>query len=62
MLHKNDFIVPISGMRSEARFSENFGAVDIELSEQEFGSIEDALSHINIHGNRTDEDIAKLYE
>lgn len=62
MLHKNDFIVPIPGMRNEARFSENFGAVDIELSGQEFGSIEDALSRINIHGNRTDEDIAKLYE
>lgn len=62
MLHKNDFIVPIPGMRSEARFIENFAAVDIELSEQEFGSIEDALSRIDIHGNRTDEDIAKLYE
>lgn len=62
MLHKNDFIVPIPGMRSETRFSENFGAADIQLSEQEFGSIESALSRINIHGNRTDEDIAKLYE
>jgi aryl-alcohol dehydrogenase-like predicted oxidoreductase len=62
MLHKNDFIVPIPGMRSEARFSENFGAAEIVLSEQEFQDIEKTLARIEIHGNRTDEDIAKLYK
>lgn len=61
MLHKNDFIVPIPGMRSETRFSENFGAADIQLTTSEYEKIEDALSQIEIHGNRTDEDIAKLY-
>ncbi|MBP2170758.1 aryl-alcohol dehydrogenase-like predicted oxidoreductase [Erwinia toletana] len=62
MLHNNDFIVPIPGMRSEARFSENFASAGIELSEAEFQRIEDALSQVEIHGNRTDEDIAKLYK
>ena len=61
MLHKNDFIVPIPGMRSEARFKENFGAADVELTAPEFQQIETALAQIEIYGNRTDEDIAKLY-
>lgn len=61
MLHKYDFIVPIPGMRSEARFSENFGAADVALTVPEFEQIEEALAQIQIHGNRTDEDIAKLY-
>lgn len=61
MLHKNDFIVPIPGMRSEARFKENFGAADVELTAPEFQHIEAALSQIEIYGNRTDEDIARLY-
>jgi hypothetical protein len=30
------------------------------LTEQEFGRIEAELAKIEIHGNRTDEDIAKL--
>ncbi|MFJ5160618.1 aldo/keto reductase [Pantoea sp. NPDC088449] len=61
MLHKNDFIVPIPGMRSEARFKENFGTLEVELTTPEFQQIEAALSQIEIYGNRTDEDIARLY-
>lgn len=60
MLHKKDFIVPIPGMRTTERFEENFGAADIELSEEEFQSLEKELAKIEIHGNRTDHDIAKL--
>lgn len=62
MLHKYRFVVPIPGMRKETRLKENFGAVEISLSEKEFVEIEKALSNITIHGNRTDEDIAKLRE
>lgn len=62
MLHKEDFIVPIPGMRTDARLEENFGAADITLAEEEYQAIETALSRIAIHGNRTDEDIAKLRE
>ena len=60
MLQKYSFVVPIPGMRKEERLKENFGAADIELTEEEFQQLERALSQIKIHGNRTDEDIAKL--
>lgn len=60
MLHKYGFVVPIPGMRKEERLKENFGAAEITLTEKEFAEIENALSNITIHGNRTDEDIAKL--
>lgn len=33
----------------------------VQLTTPEFQKLEDALSLIKIHGNRTDEDIAKLY-
>lgn len=62
MLHKYSFVVPIPGMRKEERLKENFGAAEITLTENEFDEIEKALSNITIHGNRTDEDIAKLRE
>ena len=62
MLHKKGFIVPIPGMRTDARLEENLGAADIVLTEEEYQAIETALSHIRIYGNRTDEDIAKLRE
>ena len=60
MLHKWDFLVPIPGMRTESRIRENLGAAEVSLTEEEFRRIEAQLSRITIHGNRTDEDIAKL--
>lgn len=60
MLHKKDFIVPIPGMRRDERIIENLGAADVELTDSEFEQIEAELSKIEIHGNRTDADIAKL--
>lgn len=60
MLHKNNFIVPIPGSRNLKRIQENIGSAEIELTEDEFNQIETALSTIQIHGNRRDEDLAKL--
>jgi len=60
MLHKKKFIVPIPGSRKIERIKENLGAADGELTEEEFERIEAELAKIEIHGNRTDEDIAKL--
>ncbi|VBB04904.1 Hypothetical protein LUCI_0110 [Lucifera butyrica] len=60
MLHKKDFIVPIPGSRKLERIGENLGAADVELTEEEFTQIEAELAKIEVHGNRTDEDIAKL--
>ena len=59
MLHKK-FIVPIPGMRKLERIEENLGAADVQLTNDEVARIEAALARIEIHGNRTDEDIAKL--
>jgi aryl-alcohol dehydrogenase-like predicted oxidoreductase len=52
--------VPIPGSRKVERIEENLGAADIDLTDEEFGRIEAELAKIEIHGNRTDEDIAKL--
>lgn len=60
MLHKADFIVPIPGMRKEERVKENLGAADVELTNEEYRLLETELEKIEIHGNRTDADIAKL--
>lgn len=62
MLHKWEFLVPIPGMRKIERLKENFAAAQIELTEEEFQQLEAQLDQIPIHGNRTDEDIARLKE
>ncbi|MBV8897531.1 MAG: aldo/keto reductase, partial [Acidobacteriaceae bacterium] len=62
MLHKKDFIVPIPGMRKLERITENLGAADTQLSGNEYQQIEAELAKIEIHGNRTDADIARLRE
>ena len=53
-------IVPIPGMRSDARILENLGAAEVTITADEYAAMNEALSHMTIHGNRTDEDIAKL--
>ena len=60
ILHKKDFMVPIPGMRRQERLEENLGAADVRLTDDEYGQIEAELASIAVHGNRTDEDIAKL--
>lgn len=60
MLHKKDFIVPISGMRKKERMEENFGADGVTLAAREYEMLEKSLAGITLYGNRTDKDIAKL--
>lgn len=61
MLHKKDFIVPIPGSTNVARITENLGAANVLLTDSEYANIENELTKIKIHGNRTDEDIMKLW-
>ena len=60
LMCKNDFVVPIPGMRRDERLKENFGAADVKLSVDELAALEDALAKITIHGDRKDSDIMKL--
>ena len=60
MLAKWPFVTPIPGSRKAERIKENLGAAEIELTLGELARIEEKLAEIPIHGNRTDEDIAKL--
>lgn len=55
------FLAPIPGARKLERMEENLGAAEICLSQDELAELERALENIEIHGNRTDEDISKLY-
>lgn len=57
---KEQHVVPIPGMRSDARIAENLGAGDVELSDQEYQSLTDALNSLKVFGERTDEQIAGL--
>jgi aryl-alcohol dehydrogenase-like predicted oxidoreductase len=60
MLHKADFIVPIPGSRRLERIEENLGPAKVELTDDEYDGLETELAKVEPHGNRTDEDIAKL--
>ncbi|MBQ7454786.1 MAG: aldo/keto reductase, partial [Selenomonadaceae bacterium] len=60
MMYKNDFVVPIPGMRRDERLKENFGAADVKLTAEELNELESALAKITIHGDRKDSDIQKL--
>ncbi|MBR3051918.1 MAG: aldo/keto reductase [Selenomonadaceae bacterium] len=60
MMCKNDFVVPIPGLRRDERLKENFGAADVVLDKDELAALEVALSKITIHGDRKDSDIQKL--
>ena len=57
MLKKSPVVIPIPGMRTDARIEENLSSVNVELTDQEYEDLEKELSKIPIHGNRTDKDI-----
>ena len=61
IMAKGDHVVSIPGSRTDARIKENVEAALHELTNEEYQQIEEALSKIQIHGNRTDEDISKLH-
>jgi aryl-alcohol dehydrogenase-like predicted oxidoreductase len=60
ILAKWPFVTPIPGARTAERIDENLGAAAVELTAGELGRMEKELAGIPIHGNRTDEDIARL--
>ena len=52
ILRRHRDVVPIPGTSSIARLGENIGAVDLQLDEQDFKRIEDAIPHGAVQGER----------
>src|SRR5580693_9288644 len=56
LLAQKPFLVPIPGTRSADHLHENLRAVDVQLTPADLGEIETALSKIEVHGGRMNEE------
>jgi len=52
MLKKYPNVVPIPGSKNQERILENLGSWNVELSDEEFASLESALNQCEVHGHR----------
>ena len=52
MLHKYPNVVPIPGSKNKERIIENLDAWNVELTDEEFKALEEALDKIEVHGHR----------
>lgn len=52
MLKKYPNVVPIPGSKNQERILENLGAVNVELTDDEFNALEKALTDCTVHGHR----------
>ena len=52
MLHKYSNVVPIPGSKNKERIIENLGAANVELSDEEFASLENELNKHKVYGHR----------
>lgn len=52
MLHKYPNVVPIPGSKNKERILENLDASKVELSDEEFHDLEDALNRCKVYGHR----------
>lgn len=59
LLAKRPWVVPIPGTTKLSRLEENLGAIELELSVDERGSIDEALSKVPISGARYNEEHEK---
>lgn len=62
LLTSKSWIVPIPGTRKLSRLDENLGAVNVELSSEEFRQISDAADQIAIVGDRYNDETRKHLE
>jgi aryl-alcohol dehydrogenase-like predicted oxidoreductase len=60
LLAQQPWIVPIPGTRKLERLEENIGAAAVELTAEDLGEIEAALSQIKVHGARYPEQMQQL--
>ncbi|RCJ34918.1 aldehyde oxidase [Nostoc punctiforme NIES-2108] len=59
ILAQKPWIVPIPGTTKLHRLEENIGAADIELTQDELQSIDEALAQITVEGDRYPEELEK---
>lgn len=52
MLHKYPNVVPIPGSKNKERIIENLDASCVELTEEEFASLEEGLNRLRVYGHR----------
>ncbi len=52
MLHKYPCVVPIPGSKNRERILENLGAAEVELTDEEFASLEETLNGLKVYGHR----------
>jgi aryl-alcohol dehydrogenase-like predicted oxidoreductase len=62
LLAQKPFIVPIPGTRSVDHLQENLRAVDVQLTPADLREIETALSKIEVHGGRMNEERMKAVD
>ncbi len=60
LLAQKPWIVPIPGTTKLHRLKENLGAAEIELSDTDLKKINEALSNIEVQGNRYSEQAQKM--
>jgi aryl-alcohol dehydrogenase-like predicted oxidoreductase len=60
LLAQKPWIVPIPGTTKLHRLEENLGGADIQLSEKDLKMINEALSNIEVQGNRYAEQMQKM--
>lgn len=52
MLHKYPNVVPIPGSKNKERIIENLNSANVELTNDEFTALEDALNGLKVYGHR----------
>jgi len=60
VLAQKPWIAPIPGTTKLHRLEENLGAVDVELTADDFRQIENLTSHVEVKGARYSEGAQKL--
>ena len=62
LLSRRPWIVPIPGTTNLGRLEENLGAVDVALTTDDLGDIEQALEGISIQGDRYNEGTQRMID
>jgi aryl-alcohol dehydrogenase-like predicted oxidoreductase len=62
LLAQKPFIVPIPGTRNLGHLNENIGAINVQLTPDDLREIDSAVSKIEVHGGRMNEEQMKVVD